>query len=665
MLRLSCPRSLIRCLVVAVALQLAGPASAAEPLPVSYFTRHDVIGTAKISPDGEAIALTAGRYGREALHFLQLEDMEPIGGVRASEGDELWRFDWVSSTRAIFSLAERHFGRARPTGTGEIFAIDRDGSRRELIYGYRAGESQTGTRLPVREASKATGELLSRLRDDDEHILITEYPWRRRGNFLVQDFDAYPRVARLDVYDGDKRPLHSVPLASADVLIDQADRVRFGIGLNESGKLGVVWKPEPDADWEAFDLPGLRENSVIPRAFSPDNRSVFLTGVAEGESLNALYQLDLTNGTLERRYQHHEAEIEAVVTDLTETEVVGVRVHADKPEYHWLDEHHPAAVLHRMLQQAFSGKAFWITSTTDDGRLALVFVYSDVNPGDYYLFDTEAKKADYLYGARGWVDPRRMRPKEPIIVESRDGLRLHGYLTRPRDDDGPYPLIVLPHGGPYGVRDRWEFDWEVQLLASRGYAVLQVNFRGSDGYGMNFAGAGIREWGGTMQDDLTDATRWAIDEGIAREGNVCIFGGSYGGYAALMGAVREPDLYACAIGHAGVYDLNLMFETGDIPTWRVGRGYLERVLGGDEELLRERSPAHNAEHIKASVMLVHGKDDERADYKQAERMKEALEKAGKPFVWRALGYEGHGIYDEETREEVYTEILGFLDEHLE
>ncbi len=654
-----------KCLLVAAALQLAAPVHADEPLPVSYFTRHDVTGTAKISPDGEAIALTAGRYGRESLHFLRVKDMEPIGGVRASEGDELWRFDWVSPTRAIFSLAERHFGRARPMGTGEIFAIDRDGGRRELIYGYRAGEKQTGTRFAARQASRATGELLSRMKDDDKHILIVEYPWQRDGIFLRQDLDAHPRVARLDVYDGDKQPLHGIPLASAGVLVDQADQVRFGIGPNESGELAVVWKPEPNADWERFDLPGLRESSVVPRAFSPDNRSVFLTGVAEGESLNALYRLDLASATLERLFKHDDAEVEAVVTDLTETEVVGVRVHADKPEYYWLDKNHPAALLHRMLQQAFSGKAVEITSTTDDGRLAVVFVYSDVNPGDYYLFDTETNNADFLYGARRWVDPRRMRPKEPIVVESRDGLSLHGYLTRPYDDAGPYPLIVLPHGGPYNVRDRWHFDWEVQLLASRGYAILQVNFRGSDGYGMDFADAGIREWGGTMQDDLTDATRWAIDEGIAQDGNICLFGGSYGGYAAMMGAVREPDLYACAIGHAGIYDLKLMFETGDIPTWRVGRAYLERVLGGDEELLRERSPVHNAERIKAAVMLVHGKDDERADYKQAERMKEALQAADKPFVWRALGNEGHGIYDEKTREEVYTEILGFLDEHLE
>jgi len=591
--------------------------------------------------------------------------MKRIGGVRATGRDELWRFDWVSPTRAIFSLAERHFGRARPSATGEIFAIDRDGSRRELIYGYRAGDSRTGTRLYTREDSKATGELLSRLKDDDEHILITEYPWRQQGRFLVQDFDAHPRVARLNVYDGDKQPLHGVPLASADVLVDREDRVRFGIGLIESGELGVVWKPEPGADWERFEVPGFRDYSVVPRAFSSDNRSVFLTGVAEGESLEALYRLDLAGGTPERLFQHDEADIEAVVTDLAESEVVGVRVHADKPEYHWLDPNHPAAVLHRMLEKAFSGKAFEIASTTDDGRLALVFVYSDVNPGDYYLFDTEAKNAEFLYGARSWVDPRQMRPKEPIVVESRDGLELHGYLTRPQDDAGPHPLVVLPHGGPYGVRDRWEFDWEVQLLASRGYAVLQVNFRGSEGYGIDFADAGIREWGGTMQDDLTDATRWAIDEGIAREGNVCIFGSSYGGYAALMGAAREPDLYACAIGHAGIYDLALMFETGDIPTWRIGRRYLERVLGGDEELLRERSPAQRAERIKAAVMLIHGKDDERADYKQAKRMKEALEAADKPFVWRALGDEGHGIYDEKTREEVYTEILGFLDEHLE
>lgn len=204
----------------------------------------------------------------------------------------------------------------------------------------------------------------------------------------------------------------------------------------------------------------------------------------------------------------------------------------------------------------------------------------------------------------------------------------------------------------------------MQLLANRGYAVLQVNYRGSTGYGLDFETAGYKQWGAKMQDDVTDATRWAIDKGITAKDRVAIFGASYGGYAALMGAVREPGLYRCAIGYAGVYDLGLMFKSGDIPGYRSGRDYLAKVLGTDEADLQARSPAQAAQNIQVPILLIHGKEDFRADYVQAKRMKAALEKAGKPLEWMALSGEGHGIYDEEGRRNTYERLLTFLDKYL-
>jgi dipeptidyl aminopeptidase/acylaminoacyl peptidase len=256
-----------------------------------------------------------------------------------------------------------------------------------------------------------------------------------------------------------------------------------------------------------------------------------------------------------------------------------------------------------------------------------------------------------------------MRPKEPFTLKARDGVELHGYITRP-SGEGPHALVVLPHGGPHGFRDYWDYDWEVQLLANRGYAVLQVNFRGSGGYGEAFQSRGYTEWGARMQDDVTDATRWAIDQKIAQPDRICIYGASYGGYAALQGAVREPALYRCAIGYAGVYDLELMRSSGDIPRSRIGRALLQRALGNDLERLRAQSPANHADKIQVPVLLIHGKEDRRADFEQAKRMKAGLDKNGKRFEWMALGREGHGVYDEETRSEVYGRIVGFLDQHL-
>ncbi len=234
--------------------------------------------------------------------------------------------------------------------------------------------------------------------------------------------------------------------------------------------------------------------------------------------------------------------------------------------------------------------------------------------------------------------------------------------VRPRgaEEAKHLPLVVYVHGGPYGIRNRWEFDSNVQALASRGYAVLQVNYRGSGGYGGAFERAGYREWGGRMQDDLTDATRWAVAQGIADPQRLGILGGSYGGYAALEGAVKEPDLYRCAIGYVGVYDLKLMYSSGDIPQSEYGTKYLEKVLGTDDSVLWDRSPLAHVDRLKAKVMLVVGGADWRVSPMQGERLHDALDRAGIQHEWLYKRTEGHGFYDEGNRTELLERVVAFL-----
>jgi dipeptidyl aminopeptidase/acylaminoacyl peptidase len=642
---------------------LAQAPAAGTPLPIEHFTRWDEFGTIKISPDGQFVAITVGEHGRSTIAFIDLKNKKLSSGVRAPDPLEIFDFHWVSPTRLIYQIGERWPGRVAPIATGEIFAVNRDGRGHKQIYGYRAGKKQIGSRLKVRESTFAHPELISLLKKDGNHILIAEHPWKQFGNYWGTNWDAPPRITRLNVHSGDKHGMGVAPLRSASILVDQADQVRFALGLNDQFKLAVSWKPEPEAPWKDFELPGFRDESIEPRRFSQDNRSVLFTGVLEGESRSALYRLDLETRAVERLHGFDSAEVSGVVSDFAGKKTIGVRGYADRAQYHWLAADDPAAKVHAALQRAFPGQEVSITSATDDGHFAIVFVSSDVNPGEYYLFDTKTMRADFLRATRTWIDPRQMRPKQAIQLAARDGLTLHGYVTRPAGE-GPHPMVVLPHGGPHGIRDTWDFDWEAQLLASRGYAVLQLNYRGSGGYGMDFESAGYRQWGASMQDDVTDATRWAIEEGIAEANRICIFGGSYGGYAALMGAAREPDLYRCAIGYAGVYDLELMLSSADIPNSRSGQAYLTKALGDDLVDLRSRSPVSRAEAIKAPVLLIHGTKDWRVDYEQAIRMRNALQEHGKPLEWLTLSREGHGAYDEDTRREVYEQIIAFLDKHL-
>lgn len=637
-----------------------GTATAPGPIPLENFTKFDQFGGVKVSPDGEYYAMLTGKYGRSAVMFIEVKSKKVIGGVRAQDDCEIDEYHWISPTRLIYTEAQRQRGNVQPTPTGEIFAANRDGSGIRLLYGYRAEQRSIGTHLATRKASYASADFLGSLKKDPNHILIAEYPWRVLQNVYVYNPDAKPLISRLDVYSGEKKQLDMAPLGGASLLLDHDDNVRFAYGRDAAQKYAVAWKPQPDSDWASFELEGFRDESIFPLRFSSDNRSVYLTGTREGEKYDALYRLDLQTQQLEKVHAFANMDVDDVITDFADREVVGVRGGESDV---WLLKDDPTAQTYQALHRAFPNQLVSVTSTSEDGRLAVMFVRSDVNPGDYYLFDTATKRADFLRAERLWIEPKQMRPMEPITLKARDGLELHGYVTRPAGD-GAHPMVVLPHGGPHGVHDSWGYDWEVQLLASRGYAVLQVNYRGSGGYGTDFQSAGYGEWGAKMQDDVTDATRWAIEQKIAVADRICIYGVSYGGFAALMGVAREPDLYQCAIGYAGVYDLPLMWESGDIPDSRRGRADLERMIGSDVAKLRAQSPVYNVQNIKAPVLLIHGKVDGRADYEHAKRMRAALEQNHKKVEWLALGGEGHGVYDESTRREVYERILQFLDANL-
>jgi dipeptidyl aminopeptidase/acylaminoacyl peptidase len=632
-------------------------------IPIEQFTKYDEFGDIKLSPSGEHAAYMTGKYGRSAVAVISMKDRKITGGGRVPDGFEVYDFDWVSNTRLVYQIAERQPGMAKPSPTGEMGAIDIDNKNNKFIYGYRAGEQTTGTHLKVREASYATPEIIEPLLADQKNILIAEYPWKEGASAWHDDPDAKPLITRLNVYTGEKHSLGRAPLAGATLLADHNEQVRFAIGLNDHFKLTVLWKPDPKGDWTAFELPGFQDQSVIPRLLTEDNRSVIFTGTRDKESLVALYSLDLTTKEISKLYGFEKTDVASVIMDFAGRNVVGVVSYLDKPLVHWLNEDDRSAKLYRALSRAFPNQTVEIASATRDGRIAVVSVSSDVNPGDYYLFDTQTMKADYLQAASKWIDPAAMRPKEPFSMKARDGVELHGYVTQPAGT-GPFPLVVLPHGGPHGVRDYWDYDWEVQLLANRGYAVLQVNFRGSGGFGDEFEESGFGNWGASMQDDVTDATQWTIEKKIASAERICIFGASYGGYAALQGAVREPKLYKCAIGYAGIYDLELMLSSADIPRSKSGREYLRQALGDDRNRMHAYSPVYNADKIQVPVLLIHGKEDGRADFEQAKRMKAALVKNNKQLEWMALSREGHGVYDEETRREVYERIIAFLDRNL-
>jgi dipeptidyl aminopeptidase/acylaminoacyl peptidase len=247
-----------------------------------------------------------------------------------------------------------------------------------------------------------------------------------------------------------------------------------------------------------------------------------------------------------------------------------------------------------------------------------------------------------------------------------DGMNVHGYFTKALGvKDKTAPMVVLVHGGPHGVRDYWGFRKSVQALATNGYSVLQVNYRGSDGYGKKFAEAGYQHWGDDIQQDIIQATHWAVEQKLAKAGNICIMGSSFGAYSAVQSATIEADLYQCVIATAGVYDLNLLDEKGDIKSLYFADSFLQRVIGTDKEALSAMSPVNYAEKLKASIFLAHGNKDERAPIIHAEKLMEALDKHNKAYQWLKIDDESHGFYDEENQQEYLNKVLEFLGKNLQ
>lgn len=629
----------------------------AEPPPIADFVKRAEAGDIRISPGGEYLATTVPlASGKTGLVIIDRNNMKVTASLRGRDQDDIGEFVWVNDTRVVASMALRLGGRDRPVPTGELYGIDVDGNRSTILYGMRAGEMGTGSKIKKREGKRASALLVSSLPEDDKRILIASYDWGSSDGDM-------PEYGLLDVYTGRFTRRGGVALRNALMIADNNGEARIAYTDDVDMKRQVMIREATSSEWNAFFVKDAGDSIVTPLGFARDNRH-FYARISEPKGPDGLYRVDTQTGTRELLYRGA-ADPMGLVGTRDRQDFFAVITADGIDDTHVFDAASPDARLLRALKASFKDQQVLISNFTHDGKTALVHVSSDRNPGDIYLFDIEKMAADHVSSPLRWIDPEQMASTTPIRFKARDGVEIHGYLTVPKGSDGRnLPLVVNPHGGPFGVRDTWGFDPEVQLLASRGYAVLRVNFRGSGGYGQAFVQSGYRQWGGTMQDDLTDATRWAIAEGHADARRICIYGASYGAYAALRGAVKEPDLYRCAIGYVGIYDLRLMLTRGDIPDSSYGKNFLSRTLGTDGDVLWANSPMSQLDRLKAKVMIVAGGQDERTPPVHSERLRSELEKRKVEHVWLYKPNEGHGFYAEENNIELYTQMLALLDETI-
>ena len=640
-------------LLLGLLCALVSPHAGAR-VDIGQFVEPDSFTNIKLSPSGEYFAMTVPVEGQTGLAVMRRSDGQLTATFRFRSGTHVHDFWWVNGDRVLMSIAESFGSRDDALPTGELYAMDADGGRRELLVGWRVQVEQTGTRIRTgRREEMVAAYLVDPLPDDDQHVLIAVHPLAT---------DPHTRVERMDVYTGRRVRVTGAPVQRARFLTDNRNQVRFALGAGTDNHSQLYYRPDDSSEWVLFNDERSSNRVVAPLGFSDGDSTVYLQ-VEQPQGPDLIEALDVASG--ERR----EVQRDDVVDPMPIFRdgwgaPIGVRYLGDGVRSAFFDEESEDARLHRSLEAAFPGYRIDLPSATADGRLKLVLASSDIEPGSFYLFDTVDKKADFLLARREKIDPARMSPTRGVAIQARDGLVLHGFLTTPKGSDGTgLPLVVMVHGGPYGVFDSWGFDTDTQLLAGAGYAVLRVNFRGSGNYGRTFLQAGARQWGQAMQDDLTDATRWAIAEGIGGADRICIYGASYGGYAALMGAAREPDLYQCAIGYVGVYDLPRMSrENRGIGRW--ARTWTREWVGDDPGELAALSPDRLAGQIKVPVFLAAGGEDQVAPIGHSHGMERALKRAGVPVETLYYPREGHGFFVAEHRREFYQRLLGFLDEHL-
>ena len=547
-----------------------------------------------------------------------------------------------------------------------MVGIDADGGGTNYLFGYREDFS-LGSRIHHATGVKGWPTMIDPLPKDPRHSLIKIEYWADnpafiRQNNIVTTSNGYSVAAFLDKASGGSTDITQAPFqGSSEYLADHAGNVRYVSGMDVKNVPQAYYRDVDGKDWRKLNTEALAHANIEPLGFSSDDSKVYLDSDEAGDR-HCLVEHDLTSDQRRKLACDDRFDLSSVEYSFDGSRPIAATFAADKPLTKIIDAKDPDAQLLNALLASFSGQSVSIVSRTQDGSQAVVLVNSDRNPGDYYLFDRTTKNAQYLMAHNSWIDPEKQAEVRPITFKSRDGQELHGYLTLPRGREPKnLPLVMFPHDGPFDERDQWSWQPEPQMLASRGYAVLQVNFRGSSGRGNNFRSAGKFSWGTRLIDDITDGVNWTVAQGYADPKRLCIFGAGFGGYAALMSAVREPDLYKCAIGYAGVYDLKAMKDDSGNDR---GRRFIGEMVGASDGDLLAQSPISHLDRLKASVMIAHGEEDTVAPFTQAKELRAALDKSHYPYNWLAKAGEWHGFFAEEDREELYREVLAFLDRNI-
>lgn len=601
-----------------------------------------------LSPDGQKVAANVRVANGIGMVVMSTDTGEVLGWL-APGRFQASDIHWANNTRLVLQLGEKKSYREQLSGNGELYAMNYNVSDGEFIYGIRAGDGRAG-RTSQKKADFAWGWVVNTLPDDEDHVLVLSEPFSRTGS-------EERTVVKVNVYNGKSRDVIRSPVQSANFLFDSNNEPRIAVGIDDNFEVLSFYRAPDSREWQRITQ--FSDYSFQPLSISSDGNQLKFIG-RHNADLTGYHDINLDTGEVKTIYQRDDVDLTSAELSSAGEAVLALRVDNGYSSYVMTGRKHQEAGLFKAMLEAFPGMKVSLLDTSQDSRTAIVHVSSDTYPGLYYLYRNE--KLSLLFDPFPRLAQHNLKPMEPIVFNARDGQSVHGYLTRASNNNGP--TVVLVHGGPHFVRDYWSFDPEVQMLAAGGYHVLQVNFRGSSGYGETFQEAGYQRWGSDVQYDIIDAALWAINAGIADKDRICIMGGSFGAYAAVQSAILEPEFFCCSVAVAGIYDLALLYEKGDVQQSYAGDGFLKKVIGEKRNLPTSFSPVHNVEKLNTPVLVIHGVEDQRAPVTHARALMKALKKHKKPFQSHIEDKEGHGFFSDENRYEYFQLVKTFLKKHL-
>jgi len=623
-------------------------------LDITTLFQKDDYRNVSLSPDGKHIALIRNQKGTPILIIVAVDTMKAVNQISFANKDSVSSYSWANNERLLVFLASKQRNEERKLSYGEIYSINIDEDKGRFIFGLRSlvrrGKIKKGTKDHDYEKHLAHPDIISMLRNDPEHIIISTSQYGNRGMW----------VYKVNIYDG-----HIETLAKVDDSKANNKTTKLSYFDNREELWLTSMHQQNKATLARYDFDG---KSWIQ--YQPKNASYELSIISSYKGTEKLIVSDYCgNNTistclfdpktegLNSLYHVEGYDINWLLLD-HQNMPYAVSYFDEYPKYKILDENNPMAQKLSEFLVKFVGYKVRVNWNLIGGNKALISVSSDVQPRLWYLFDTETDQFSYVAHSKKTIDTKLLNPQYSFKFNARDDTPIQGYITLPsKESIGALPAVVLVHGGPHS-RDYWGFDPEVQLLSSRGYAVVQVNFRGSAGFGWKFEESGFKQWGKSIQYDILDSISYLVEKKYIDKDRLCIMGASFGGYSAIQSSIIAPDLFQCSVAVSGVYDLELLIDNEE-PEESLN---LTDTIGG-LKVQNLHSPINAIHRLKAPVLLVHGTKDDRTPLEQAEVLIKHLEKNNKTYEWFEMENEGHSFHKAENRVKYYEKVMKFLNKH--